>query len=673
MADTSDSGEEKFRVDPTQMMRRYIMALGLLLVFILGGYGLNVYTAKLGVLDAQVINVSGRQRMLSQRIVLLASRYVETQSEVYRSKLEQGVTQFAESHDWLVENAIAPGSAAETHYFSVNGARLDERSREFVVLAQKILAADAISADLRADVAWLEDEALNDLLVDLNFAVSLFEQSANARLDALRNIQLATVVLTITVLLLEIVLVFYPSHLSMTGVISKLRYQALNDQLTGLANRVQFMEHVRKAFERAPDSQDRICILALDLDGFKDVNDTLGHPAGDQVLVHVARSIEKVLAQANGLSDSIGARIGGDEFLICTRVEEGDVLKRAQDLGQQVIDAVELPITVSLDGARQEKCIVGVSIGYAFAADTVGNIELFLSNADIALYESKRRGKGVATAFEPSMREAAELRHHRTQELKVGLKSLEFQAFFQPQIDLTTGRLFGVEALARWRHPKHGLVGPKDFLAFADECNMLDTLDGQVILNALEAFSQSKANGIDLGRLSLNTSEASLRDPDFCDLLLRIADLHNVHPGEVTIEVLEEVLIHGNADPALTTIRNLASAGFGIAIDDFGIGQSSLSRVSHLNVSCIKIDRSLTVQAGTQAMQKILAATSAMAQGLGARLIAEGVETPAQMSELKDFGVEVAQGYLWSKPLPIDQMNEWASARRGGIELIRQA
>lgn len=662
----------KSQINPRQSLVRYIVALALLFVFIAGGHALHVLTAKQGVHDAQVINVSGRQRMLSQRIALLSLRYSETQELEYLQALEASLDQFEDGHLWIVQNAVHSGTAIFDHYFGQFGAQLDERSRQFVEFGREMISSRSSGFDQSQAAEVLETIALNDLLFDLNVAVGLFETAANARLQRLRTIETIAVGMTLLILILEILLVFYPSHVAMSGLISRLKFQAWNDELTGLANRTCFLNHVEDQIAQAKDL-DRIFVLALDLDGFKDVNDTLGHPVGDQVLVQVARSLETVLQQAEGLEDSMAARVGGDEFLIYGCAGDLTAQEAARSLANAVIEAVEVPIPVRLDGKRDERCLVGVSIGLALASEAKGSIDVFLSNADIALYESKARGKGVATAFQPSMRETAELRHHRTQELKAGLKSFEFEAFFQPQIDLQTGALHGVEALARWHHPQKGLIAPRDFLSFAEEANVVDALDGQVILSALEAYRRSRDAGFALGRLSLNVSDASLCDPEFCDLLGRIADLNDVRPGEIAVEVLEEALVHGNADLVMETIQKLSMAGFGITIDDFGIGQSSLARVSHLNVSALKIDRSLTVQVGAPAMKKILMASAAMAQGLGAKLLAEGIETPGELSEMKSLGVGVGQGYLWSRPMPLDELENWLEQRGEGSSPVSVA
>jgi EAL domain-containing protein (putative c-di-GMP-specific phosphodiesterase class I) len=305
-----------------------------------------------------------------------------------------------------------------------------------------------------------------------------------------------------------------------------------------------------------------------------------------------------------------------------------------------------------------------VSIGYSLSEQTGGNIDVFLSNADLALYESKRLGKGVATAFTRGMREAVESRHHMNTEIKSGIKGMEFLAYFQPQINLEDGALVGVEALARWHHPEQGLIGPDQFIAMAEESSMIDALDGQIMLHAFQAHQQSRIEGFDLGKLSINASGQALRDPDFCDLLFNVAMGHDIHTTQVTVEILESIFIQEDTDPAIQTLQKLRRAGFGVAIDDFGVGYSSLSRISRGEISAIKVDRSLVQMSGTGNMDHILRATVAMAKGMNATLLAEGIETEAQRGAMKTLGFEVGQGFLWSKPLPITELKQWMLLRR---------
>jgi len=482
---------------------------------------------------------------------------------------------------------------------------------------------------------------------------------------------MAAVAATLLVLLLEVFVIFYPAHRSMVGMIARLRFQAWHDQLTGLVNRARFLARIGEMFEQHKAAKERVFVLALDLDGFKAVNDTLGHPAGDQVLQHVAQVIETTLNAQPGLEDALAARVGGDEFLICGYCPTGDVNALCLELGQALIDAVEVPVPLVLGDNQDGECSVGVSIGVAFGDDAEDDVEAFLGNADIALYVSKRRGKGVTTVFKPGMREDSERETKLKNELKLGLRGLEFQAFFQPQIDMATGKMAGVEALARWNHPTRGLLRPSTFLKTAEEARIIDALDGQIILNAFQVYSQCALEGINLGSLCVNVSAMSLRDPDFCDVLEKVAAGYDIPPGDVTLEIMEDTLVQDQSDPAIEMVHKLSRAGFKIALDDFGIGFSSLAKLSNLDISAIKIDRSLTRQIGASHMEKVLTATASMAQTLDAKLFAEGIETDEQRQVMAEIGVSIAQGFLWARPMSAAALKDWVqNKRRDEVRLV---
>ena len=643
------------QMQPARLVIRYILSLALLVMFVLGGHGLHIATGKQGILDEEVLNISGRQRMLSQRIVLTATRYNDTADAEYAEILQESVSQFDASNEWLAEHALVPDTAVYAHYFGTTGTNLYERSIEFAEHARAVLSIEPGTQSANSAIASLEQIALVDLLRDLNIAVALFEDAANERAQTLERIQFAAVVATLVIIVLEVLLIFYPAHRTMDRMIRRLRYQAWHDELTGLINRAEFVERIKRLAERRPKSLDQVLLFGLDLDGFKQINDTLGHPAGDLVLQNVADRIRAVVGSFDGITESHVARVGGDEFLIGLRTNDPDPSLYAKRLGGLLIDAVQQPIAVEITPGQTAPCSVGVSIGFCTASSTNGDIEAALGDADIALYQSKRGGKGCTTEFIPKMRAEIEEEHRVEQRLKTAIRGLEFRSFFQPQIDMTTGKLVGVEALARWNDPERGVVNPANFIEVAETVGLIDALDGQIALHAFQEYRRCESLGFDLGTLSINTSGLALRDLDFCEVLVNVAAAHEMAPSQVTVEILENILVC-DEDPALESIRRLSNAGFGIAVDDFGVGFSSLARVGRMNVSAIKIDRSLTAEAEDPNMRKILQATSAMADGLGARLYVEGIETEAQRHIMAEMGACVGQGYLWSAPVSADDL-----------------
>ena len=643
---------------PSKLALRYLLAISLLIVFVLGGHGLHIVTSKRGALDEEILNISGRQRMLSQRIVLTAHRYNDTGALRYSSILNESLDLFEESNSWLATEALLPGTAAHRHYFGASGANLYQRSREFAQNARLILALEPGSSASTTATLSLQETALVDLLQDLNTAVTLFEEAANQRASSLEQIQFAVLLVTLLIIFLEVLLIFYPAHRALNSMVQRLRYQAWHDPLTGLINRAEFSKRVTSLTARNINELDRVVLFGLDLDGFKQINDTLGHPAGDIVLRKVATRINDTVGSFDGTIESHVSRVGGDEFLIAVLISGDDPALYAERLGSLLIEAVQEPISFKSEFAQATSCTVGVSLGFVTAADTKGDIENALGNADIALYQSKRDGKGRITQFTPRMRQEIENEHQVEQKLRVAIRGLEFKSFFQPQIDMQTGKIVGVEALARWDDPDRGIVSPAGFIEAAERLKLIDALDGQIALYAFQEYKRCLAQGIDLGVLSINTSGLALRDPDYCEILVKVAAAHNIEPKQVTLEVLENILVSEN-DPAIDSIRRLSKAGFGIAIDDFGVGFSSLARVGRMEISAIKIDRSLTLEADSQSMRKVLQATAAMAKGLDLKLLAEGIETEFQRQVMSDVGVQIGQGYYWSKPVSAEELCDW--------------
>ncbi|MEL7344900.1 MAG: diguanylate cyclase, partial [Pseudomonadota bacterium] len=353
------------RVDPSQFLARYVLGFVLIVAFVIGAHGLHLMTIRQGALDQEVINVSGRQRMLSQRITFLSYRYMETGAPRYGDLLVQSIDLFESGHNWVVSNAIPPKSDIEAMYMDVNGIDLDRRTKDFAALARGVFDAGPGTVEAAAIARQLEAIALTDLLVDLNGAVALFEAAANDRVSRMERIQLVALAFTILILLIEVLYIFYPAHKTMAGMIDRLRFQAWHDALTGLLNRARLISRLTSLAESKEQRLEDTFVVALDLDGFKTVNDTLGHPVGDQVLQRVATIIETQLEAQSQLVECGAARAGGDEFIVFGQVSSGDVHAVAQAFCDAVISEVEAPISVSLGNGRYETCYVGISAGVA--------------------------------------------------------------------------------------------------------------------------------------------------------------------------------------------------------------------------------------------------------------------------------------------------------------------
>ncbi|MEL6235749.1 MAG: EAL domain-containing protein [Pseudomonadota bacterium] len=431
-----------------------------------------------------------------------------------------------------------------------------------------------------------------------------------------------------------------------------LRRTALTDPLTGLPNR-RGLAAAMTDLSALADAKTQHAVMHVDLDRFKAVNDTLGHAAGDHVLMHCARILTSVTRRTD-----IVARVGGDEFAVLCRDPATQDLAAA--IATRLIEEMSEPIPY-----KDRQCQIGASIGIALWKPSVEpDGERALADADIALYDAKSDGRGRHCFFEEAMRyrilHSAEL----AREIEQGLDRDEFEPFLQPQIDLTTGALVGYEALARWRHPRRGLLHPSDFLEAAEEARLLDRLDERMLTLACSALRQLERGGFPAPQVSVNICASRLGDPALVDSVKWTVDQFGLKTSQLGIEVLESVLLNERAGHAPDNIRSFAAAGFPIELDDFGTGHAAISNLRKFPVDRLKIDRDFV--AGIDAdneLRMITEAISRMGHSLGLQIMAEGVETEAELAVVRALGCDTAQGFLIARPMPLDELERWLSAR----------
>jgi diguanylate cyclase (GGDEF)-like protein len=429
-----------------------------------------------------------------------------------------------------------------------------------------------------------------------------------------------------------------------------LRRQTFRDQLTGLPNRGHFFDRVEHALERSLQTGDGVAILYLDLDGFKRVNDSLGHAFGDRVLTVIG---ERLSWSVRG-GDMV-ARLGGDEFAVL--LEEAATQEDARLVAERIQASVATPISV--DG-RQVR--VGVSVGVALS-ETLGRVDPaaarepiavaafadeLVRNADVAMYEAKQSGKGGIATYEQAMRLATVLRLDTETALREAVDEHQFVVHYQPIVDLATGQVTAMEALARWRRPGMGLVAPSSFISIAEETGLVRAMGAQLLEAACRTAASWPSSGpVDL---TVNLSPRQIQDPLLVGIVERALVESGLDPRRLVFEITESLLLD---DGALTLGRldQLRSMGIRFAIDDFGTGYSSLSYIEQLPVDILKIDRAFVVDLATNPRHVVLLrAIVAMAGAFGLTTVAEGVETPQQLALVRDLGCDTAQGFLLAAP-----------------------
>nr|WP_302053598.1 EAL domain-containing protein [Nocardioides panacis] len=426
-----------------------------------------------------------------------------------------------------------------------------------------------------------------------------------------------------------------------------LRRQALYDNLTRLPNRTLLQDRLEQAKERHTRGvTDSVVVVFLDVDQFKLVNDSVGHAAGDQLLCQLAGRL-----RAASLPGETVARFGGDEFVV---LAEGLTAAQAHALASRMLAVLDDPFDI-------EGRPVHVSASVGIASSAVCRPEELLQAADAAMYVAKRRGDGGTQMFDGSLAAEARTRFDLNVELRSALSEEQLELWYQPIVEIATGRLLGMEALARWNHPVRGFVSPDLFVSIAEQGGFVRSLDRWVLRRATADLSDLRAGGHvrpDV-YVSVNVSALHLTGGDLWTAVSEAAWLAGLPPSCLGLEVTETAVM---ADPesASAVLRRLADDGFGVALDDFGTGYSSLAYLRRLPVSRVKIDRSFVVDAAEGELDRtICASVVTLCHDLGIQAIAEGVETQAQHDMLLELGCPSGQGYLWGRPMNKEALLTW--------------
>jgi diguanylate cyclase (GGDEF)-like protein len=417
----------------------------------------------------------------------------------------------------------------------------------------------------------------------------------------------------------------------------QIRYLALHDSLTGLPNRLQFRQHLDRAIARSRRHDQLMAVLCLDLDRFKDVNDTLGHPTGDALLEEVAARLRASVREI----DLVG-RLGGDEFAVVA--EDLDAADGAVRLARRLCTALG-----ELYQVNGHEVSTSASIGIALGPMDGKSAEILMKEADLALYRAKQDGRSTFRFFEPAMDAALQKRRQLENDLRRALRgNNELYLDYQPQFDLESGKLTGYEALVRWLHPADGDVSPSTFLPIAEETGLIAPL-GEWVLRTACTYARTWEHDL---TLAVNLSPAQFKTQDIEALVKNVLDETGFEPRHLELEITEVTLLQ-NTDAVMETLKNLDQLGVAIAMDDFGTGYSSLSYLTRFPVKKIKIDRSFIDTLGTSPQTSaIVSSIVGLGQSLHVTITAEGVETEDQAEMLKQWGCNQVQGFYDGRPEP---------------------
>lgn len=454
--------------------------------------------------------------------------------------------------------------------------------------------------------------------------------------------------LFLTTIILSILFSLFRAHQKIRDALQTISYQAHYDSITGLPNRQRFVDTLHRLIARADVHTDQFVVMFIDLDHFKDVNDSLGHHIGDQLIQSVAERLSRLIR-----ADDIVARLGGDEFVIvCREVDNVGAQRRAE----HVLQALQNPFSF-----HQQQVYVSASIGIADFPRDGSTVDELLKHADLAMYSAKSAGRGTFSFFNQQLREDAERHIQLHSEMKLGLDLQQFHLVYQPIIHPKTGTVSKCEALLRWQHPERGLISPATFIPVAERTGLINRIGDWVLEQVCEDLTTLADDRL---VISINRSEREFTHQKDGNHWLSILSRHSIAPKRIVFEITESLFMT-DKDKQKSLILSMREAGIRFAIDDFGTGYSSLNYLQHYPVDFLKVDRSFLEQIPENTQQTALIdAMLRVAHALGIETVAEGVERKEQYQRLVELGADYVQGFYLAKPMRLAALTEFLRSHR---------
>ncbi|MFB9985286.1 putative bifunctional diguanylate cyclase/phosphodiesterase [Mesorhizobium kowhaii] len=623
-----------------------------------------------------LLDIVGTQKTLSQRIVFLAGATGASSRDkqpALVSALKQATAEFETNYDLLLERTNAD---------PMSPARLDPKSIESVLFA-KPFHLDYFSVGLVANgkrlISSFESQltGTSDGYKGSGERVNLDASVANATLsgyaalgqrisadayersEKLLALHRTLFYATLGVIVLVALFIFRPmsnailrkTH-ELIDARNSMAFIAVHDGLTGLHNRTFLTDHFDTLIKGTQRRRERLAVVQLDLDRFKQINDTLGHAAGDYVLVVTAQRMRDSCRASD-----LCVRLGGDEFVMILGGAGGT--EDINMLARRILTHINEPIIF-----QGTTILPGASAGIAVYPIDADNAQDLLVHADLALYSAKKLGGGNFSFFSEELRRELDYRKQLEHDIKVAISERAFQVYFQPQVSLTDGTISGIEALVRWNHAERGMIAPGEFIPVAEKCGFMPEIGRIVITKAINEAAEWNRAGIAFGRLAVNVSGTELREHDFDAFLFGTLEKAGLPPQKLSLEIVESVILDDEKTGIAAKLRHIRAAGVHLELDDFGTGYASLSHVNPNEIDRLKIDRRFVQNIHENGdNSKIVRAITELARGLGISIVAEGAETEAELDSLMAIGCDQVQGYSIAFPMPHDKALEWLTAR----------
>ena len=628
--------------------------------------------------DESLLALASTQKALSQRVVFLANAADAASREKQPALIESlksATTDFENNYDLLLERTGAdPMSPSRNDpqsienvlfakpfhldYFSMG---LGANGWRFIsALETEIGVTDGSGGYLAGkERARLDETVANATLEGYTALGERITAFANKRLASLLNLHRTLFYSTIGVIVLVALFIFRPmsdvilrkTH-ELVDARNSMAFIAVHDGLTGLYNRTFLTDHFDALIKGAHRRGERLAVVQLDLDRFKQINDTLGHAAGDYVLVLTAQRMRDSCRASD-----LCVRLGGDEFVMI--LQGAGTTEDIDTVAKRIMANINEPI-----GFQGSTILPGASAGIAVYPVDADNAKDLVVHADLALYSAKKQGGGSFSFFSEELRRELEHRKQLEHDMRQAIANRSFQVYFQPQVSLTTGTIAGIEALVRWNHDVRGMIPPGEFIPVAEKCGLMADIGKIVIAKAICEAAAWHRDGIVFGRLAVNVSGTELREPDFDRFLFETLEQAGLPPQKLSLEIVESVILDDEKTGIAAKLRHIRAAGVHLELDDFGTGYASLSHVNPNEIDRLKIDRRFVQNINANGDNtKIVRAITELARGLGISIIAEGAETEAELNSLLSIGCDQVQGYSIAFPMPDSKAREWLAMR----------
>nr|WP_245490279.1 EAL domain-containing protein [Mesorhizobium sp. M7A.F.Ca.US.011.01.1.1] len=622
-----------------------------------------------------LLDIVSTQKTLSQRIVFLASATgagSRDKQPALVSALKQATAEFETNYDLLLDQTGAdPQSPAKLDLKSIESVlfakpfHLDYFSVGLIANGDRLISA--YESQFSGNGGYkgggervnLDASVANATLSGYAALGQRITADADDRSEKLLALHRTLFYATIGVIILVALFIFRPmsnailrkTH-ELIDARNSMAFIAVHDGLTGLHNRTFLTDHFDTLIKGTHRRRERLAVVQLDLDRFKQINDTLGHAAGDYVLVVTAQRMRDSCRASD-----LCVRLGGDEFVMILGGAGGteDINMLARRILAHINEPIVFQGTTILPGAS-----AGIAV-YPIDADNAGDL---LVHADLALYSAKKLGGGNFSFFSEELRRELDYRKQLEHDIKVAIVERAFQVYFQPQVSLTNGTISGIEALVRWNHAERGMIPPGEFIPVAEKCGFMPEIGRIVITKAINEAAEWNRAGIAFGRLAVNVSGTELREHDFDAFLFETLEKAGLPPQKLSLEIVESVILDDEKTGIAAKLRHIRAAGVHLELDDFGTGYASLSHVNPNEIDRLKIDRRFVQNIHENGdNSKIVRAITELARGLGISIVAEGAETEAELNSLMAIGCDQVQGYSIAFPMPHDKALEWLTAR----------